>query len=137
MLPTLSDELAWDRFLARVCADCPAPKTDTCPFEGKEGDCDRVAARIQHMSDTSDLYDAGYTAAQANQPVTACPHPDGSPAATTWREGWDDGDKDLARCPVCKTPMVSKGSFGYDQRYPGGVDVDWLECPNCNHIIND
>jgi C4-type Zn-finger protein len=45
--------------------------------------------------------------------------------------------KDLARCPVCKTPMVSKGSFGYDQRYPGGVDVYWLECPNCNHIIND
>ena len=45
--------------------------------------------------------------------------------------------KDLARCPVCKTPMVSKGSFGYDQRYPGGVDVDWLECPNCSHTIND
>lgn len=48
MLPTVHDEIAWDRLLDMICAGCKTVKKNSgfCPYEGREGDCKKVAKKI-------------------------------------------------------------------------------------------
>lgn len=48
MLPTLNDEIAWDRFLDKICAGCKIVEKNNgfCPYEGQEGDCKKVANKL-------------------------------------------------------------------------------------------
>ena len=48
MLPTIYDEIAWDRFLDKICAGCKTVEKNNgfCPYEGQEGDCKKVAKKL-------------------------------------------------------------------------------------------
>lgn len=53
MLPTIYDEIAWDRFLNKICAGCKTVEKNNgiCPHEGQEGDCKIVAKKLEKMND--------------------------------------------------------------------------------------
>jgi len=48
MIPTLSEELGWERFLEKTCKRCKviAKNGGVCPHEGLEGDCETVKKRL-------------------------------------------------------------------------------------------
>lgn len=48
MIPTLSEELGWERFLDKTCKRCKviAKNGGVCPHEGLEGNCETVKKRL-------------------------------------------------------------------------------------------
>jgi hypothetical protein len=48
MIPTLSEELGWERFLEKTCRSCKivANNGGVCPHEGLEGNCETVEKRL-------------------------------------------------------------------------------------------
>ena len=51
MLPTLNDEVGWDIFLDCICAGCETAANNNgfCPYEGREGDCAKVAKKLAKL----------------------------------------------------------------------------------------
>lgn len=45
MIPTVSEELGWEKFLEKTCKRC-IKNGGVCPHEGLEGDCETVKKRL-------------------------------------------------------------------------------------------